>query len=231
MNEAANQAEPRYCYDHPHPAVTTDVAAFSIFDGHVHLLLIRRGREPFRGCWALPGGFLDMDEDLEQCAARELMEETGLAVAHLEQLRTFGRPGRDPRERVVSIAYYALIPPEGRGVKAASDASDAAWFPVDHLPHLAFDHDEIIRAALERLREKPGCSDIAFQLLPETFTLGDLQEVYEILTGGKVDKRGFRKWALDSDLIEETGGLRRRGRNRPAQVYRLKDREQVNSTR
>ena len=159
------------------------------------------------------------------------MEETGLIVTHLEQLKTFGRPGRDPRERVVSVVYYALIPSVRRDVEAASDAAEAAWFPVDALPHLAFDHAEMIRAARERLQARPGCSDIAFKLLPETFTLEELQDVYEILTGAEVDKRSFCEWALSSEQIEETGELRREGGNRPVRVYRLRVRDRVDVTR
>ncbi|MEA3276321.1 MAG: NUDIX domain-containing protein [Pseudomonadota bacterium] len=217
----------KYCYSYPHPAVTTDVAAFTIRDGRLQLLLIRRGQEPFKGQWALPGGFLGIDEDLERCALRELEEETGVTGVYLEQLYTFGRPGRDPRERVVSVAYYALVASERLNVKAASDAAEAAWFAVGDFPALAFDHGEIIRIAHERLMAKLDYSTIAFQLMPETFTLRELQEVYEILLDAELDKRNFRKWALALEQIEETGEVRRRGRHRPARVYRLTHRERV----
>lgn len=216
-----------YCYPHPHPAVTTDVAAFAIRDEKLQLLLIRRGQEPFKDQWALPGGFLDIGEDLERCALRELHEETGLTGVYLEQLYTFGRPGRDPRERVVSVAYFALVASQRAAVRAASDAAEVAWFPLDDLPALAFDHDEIIRVAHERLVGKLDYSTIAFQLMPETFTLRELQEVYEILLDAELEKRNFRKWALALEQIEETGELRRRGKHRPARVYRLTHRERV----
>ena len=213
----------QHCYQYPHPAVTTDVVIFTIRDDRLQLLLIRRGGEPFKGMWALPGGFLDIDEDLDQCAARELQEETGLTNVYLEQLFTFGKPQRDPRERVISIAYYALIPSQRMHLKAASDAVEADWFPVSDLPALAFDHREIIGTAHRRLVAKLNYSTIAFQFLPESFTLGELQGIYETLMDSALDKRNFRKWALALEQIEETGELRRQGNHRPARVYRLKD--------
>jgi 8-oxo-dGTP diphosphatase len=218
---------PPYCYRYAHPAVTTDVILFTIRDRRLQLLLIRRGAEPFKGHWALPGGFLDIDEDLEDGALRELEEETGVSGVYVEQLRTFGRPGRDPRERVISVAYFALAPSERLQLKAASDAAEASWFPVGDLPPLAFDHDEIIRAAQERLVAKLDYSTIAFQFMPDHFTLSELQEVYEILLDAELDKRNFRKWALALEQIEETGEQRRRGSHRPARLYRLKHPDRI----
>jgi 8-oxo-dGTP diphosphatase len=216
-----------YCYTHPHPAVTTDIAVFTIRDQALQLLLIRRGNPPFQRAWALPGGFLDINEDLDTCAARELAEETGVRDVYLEQLYTFGTVGRDPRERVISVAYLALAP-EGRlAVQAGDDASEAGWFRLDALPELAFDHGEIIRTAQRRLVGKLDYSTIAFQFLPETFTLGELQRVYEILVDAEIDKRNFRKWALALEQIEATGETRRRASHRPARLYRLTDRERV----
>lgn len=220
------QPEP-HCYAYPHPAVTTDIAVFTIRDDALALLLIRRGREPFAGAWALPGGFLDIDEDLDTCAARELAEETGVEGVYLEQLYTFGAVGRDPRERVVSVAYIALAAADGLRIQAGDDAADARWFRLDALPQLAFDHADIIAAAHRRLVAKLDYSTIAFQLLPETFTLGELQRVYEILVDAEMDKRNFRKWALALEQIEATGETRRRGKHRPARLYRLTDRERV----
>jgi 8-oxo-dGTP diphosphatase len=211
-----------YCYAYPHPAVTTDVVLFTIDDRRLKLLLIRRGSEPFKGQWALPGGFLEINEDLQDGALRELREETGVSGIYLEQLRTFGRPGRDPRERVISVAYYALAPCERLTVRAASDAAEASWFPVADLPALAFDHAEIIQAAHERLVSKLDYSTIAFQFMPERFTLSELQQVYEILLDAELDKRNFRKWARALEQIEETGEQRRQGSHRPARLYRLK---------
>lgn len=211
-----------YCYRYPHPAVTTDIAVFSIRQEELQLLLIRRGGEPFQGRWALPGGFLDIHEDLEACAARELEEETGVRDLYLEQLYTFGRPDRDPRGRVISVAYFALAPSERLQVQAASDASEAAWFPLGALPELAFDHAAIIRLAHERLAAKLDYSTIAFQFMPETFTLGELQRVYEILRQEELDKRNFRKSMLNRSLLEDTGETRRNGNHRPARLYRVK---------
>ena len=216
-----------FCYDHPHPAVTTDVVVFTIRQHRLQLLLIRRNGEPFQGRWALPGGFLDLNENLDQCAQRELEEETGVRGVFLEQLYTFGQPERDPRERVISVAYYALVPSERLDLKASSDAAEAAWFPIGALPPLAFDHDQIIQKAHERLVAKLDYSTIAFQFLPDSFTLGELQQVYEILVDAELDKRNFRKWALALEQIEETGELRRRGSHRPARVYRFRHRNRV----
>ena len=216
-----------HCYAYPHPAVTTDVVLFTLRDGALQLLLIRRGNPPFQDCWALPGGFLDIDEDLDRCAARELAEETGVSGLYLEQLRTFGAVGRDPRERVISIAYFALAPSQRLTLKAGDDAADARWFQFSQLPALAFDHAEIIHTAHERLIAKLDYSTIAFQFLPETFTLGELQRVYEILVDAEIDKRNFRKWALALRQIEETGELRRHGNHRPARVYRMTERDRI----
>jgi 8-oxo-dGTP diphosphatase len=216
-----------FSYQYPHPAVTTDIVVFSIREGRLQLLLIRRGREPYQGMWALPGGFLDIGEDLEQCAKRELQEETGVEGIYLEQLYTFGRPERDPRERVISVTYYALVCSERLRPRASSDADEVAWFPLDQLPELAFDHDEIIGLAHARLVSKLSYSTVAFQFMPETFTLSELQKVYEILQNEKLDKRNFRKSILALDQIEETGEQRRNGTHRPARVYRVKNPNRV----
>lgn len=227
MPEQAPDASGRFCYRYPHPAVTTDVVLFTIREDSVQLLLIERGNEPFKGSWALPGGFVEIDEDLEAGAARELAEETGVENLYFEQLATFGRPGRDPRERVISVAYLALAPETKLAVRAGDDAAAAEWFPVKALPTLAFDHAEIIEIAHQRLVAKLDYSTIAFHLLPETFTLGELQRVYETLVDAEIDKRNFRKWAQALEVIEETGELRRRGSHRPARVYRVIDRERL----
>ncbi len=224
-------AELPYSYSHPHPAVTTDVVVFTIRDWKLQLLLIRRANPPFKGEWALPGGFVDIDEDLEACATRELYEETGIDGVFLEQLYTFGKPHRDPRERVVSVGYYALVPSDRLQIRAASDASDAAWFAFDELPALAFDHAEIIEIAHRRLVAKLDYSTIAFEFMPTSFTLSELQRVYEVLLNESLDKRNFRKRIVGLDLIEETGRLRRHGSHRPAREYRLKNRGRVNYTK
>ena len=217
----------QHCYQYPHPAVTTDVAVFTIRDQQLKLLLVQRAREPYRDMWALPGGFLDIDEDLDACAKRELEEETGISGVYLEQLYTFGVPSRDPRERVISVTYYALVPSDRLQLKAASDAADAQWFALDQMPPLAFDHQQIITLAHSRLAAKLDYSTIAFQFMPETFTLSELQAVYEILLNENLDKRNFRKKILALKQIEETGELRRSGNYRPAREYQLKNPERV----
>lgn len=216
-----------YSYQYPHPAVTTDVVVFTILDYKLQILLIKRGAPPFQGYWALPGGFLEIDEDLEACALRELEEETGITGVYLEQLYTFGKPDRDPRERVISVTYYALAAPDKLTIKAASDAADARWYAMDDLPELAFDHQEVIQLAHQRLVAKLNYSTIAFQFMPDNFTLSELQGVYEILLNETLDKRNFRKWILSLGQIEETGETSRRGNHRPARVYRTKDPETV----
>jgi len=213
---------PAYRYDHPHPAVSTDVVLFTLREDRLQLLLIKRRGEPFADCWALPGGFLEIGEDLETCAARELAEETGLSDIYLEQLYTFGRPDRDPRERVISVTYYALLPSDKLKPRAASDAAATGWFPIDELPPLAFDHADIIELAHRRLVAKLDYSTIAFQFLPPAFTLSEVQKVYEILGNAPVDKRNFRKRLRTLDLVHETGRMRRTGNHRPAREYRLR---------
>jgi 8-oxo-dGTP diphosphatase len=218
-----------FSYPYPHPAVTTDVVVFTIREGHLHLLLVKRANPPHQGSWALPGGFLDIGEDLDTCAARELAEETGIRGVYLEQLYTFGATRRDPRERVISVAYYALIPEQALQAppRAASDATDVGWFELQHLPALAFDHNEIIDLAHRRLIAKLDYSTIAFQFMGDTFTLSELQRVYQTLLGHSLDKRNFRKRILSLDLIEETGKLRRTGKHRPAREYRVKHPKRV----
>lgn len=212
-----------YQYDYPHPAVTTDIVIFTIRDGRLKLLLIRRGGEPFKGKWALPGGFVGIDEDLEEGARRELEEETGVAGVFLEQLYTFGRPDRDPRERVITVAWYVLIPSDKLALRAATDAEAVGWFALDEMPDIAFDHPEIVAMAQERLVAKLDYSTIAFQFMPARFTLSELQRVYEIILGQEIDKRNFRKWVLALEQIEETGEQRREGAHRPAMLYRLRE--------
>ncbi|MCI0401221.1 MAG: NUDIX hydrolase [Gammaproteobacteria bacterium] len=208
-----------YSYQHPHPAVTTDVVIFTIQGDRLEVLLVRRGTEPYRGSWALPGGFLDSDEDLKACAKRELEEETGVTGVYLEQLYTFGAPDRDPRKRVISVAYYALVPPDRLQLRAASDAEAVAWYSLDALPPLAFDHKDIIAMAHKRLSSKLDYSTIALQFMPEKFTLSALQKVYEIILGERLDKRNFRKRVITFACIQHTGELAQYGKHRPARLY------------
>lgn len=212
-----------YSYEYPHPAVTTDIVIFTIQDDDLKVLLIRRAGEPFRDCWALPGGFIEIDEDLEACALRELEEETGVSGVYLEQLYSFGRPDRDPRERVITVAYYALVPFDRMHIRAASDAAEVAWFSCKRLPQLAFDHAEIIALAMSRLAAKLDYSTIALQFMPQSFTLGELQRVYEIIQGVTLDKRNFRKRVMAYGVIEPTGETRRNGNHRPARLFAVKE--------
>src|SRR4051794_34611068 len=165
----------------PGPALTVDCVVFGLDEGDLKVLLVQRDLEPFKGKWALPGGFVHADESVDEAARRELSEETGVHHVFLEQLYTFGEVDRDPRGRVVSVAYYALVRLSDHRVKAATDARDAAWFPVWDAPRLAFDHDRILQAALARLKGKVRYQPIGFQLLPPKFTLTQLQRLYETL--------------------------------------------------
>ncbi|MCB1224613.1 MAG: NUDIX domain-containing protein, partial [Verrucomicrobiales bacterium] len=190
------------------------------FDGdELQVLLIRRGLEPFKNKWALPGGFVRVEETLDEAARRELEEETGLREVFLEQLQTFGAVKRDPRERVVSVAYFALVKPSA--VTGATDAAEAKWFSTSGVPALAFDHAEILATALDRLRGKLRYQPIGFELLPPKFTLTQLQRLYEAVLGEELDKRNFRKKVLSHDLLVPLKETHRDGPHRPAQLHRF----------
>jgi 8-oxo-dGTP diphosphatase len=193
--------EQMYTYKYPHPAVATDCVIFG-FDGiKLHVLLIERGAEPYKGMWAFPGGFLQMEEDAEQGALRELKEETDLTAQYIEQFYTFSDPHRDPRERIISIAYYALV--KIQEVKGGDDAAKAQWFAIDEIPRLAFDHDRILRKAMVKLRERIHFQPIGFELLPEKFTLKELQMLYEAILGVQFDRRNFAKKMLHFELLNQ----------------------------
>lgn len=208
-------------YDHPRAALTVDCAVFGLDDDGLKVLLIQRGIEPFAGRWALPGGFVHLDETLEQAALRELREETGLERVFLEQLYTFGDPGRDPRERVVTVAYYALVRLGDHTVQAATDARSVAWFATDDLPALAFDHDAILAAALKRLQAKVRYQPIGFELLPPKFSLTQLQRLYETVLERPLDKRNFRKKALALGILQELDEVEQDVAHRAARLYRF----------
>ena len=210
-----------YTYKYPRPAVTVDCVIFGLDEDELKVLLIRRGAEPFKGRWALPGGFVDMEEDLEEAARRELLEETGLRQGFMEQLRTFGAPGRDPRGRVISVAYWAVTPVLAAPIRAASDADAAAWFAVGDPPGLAFDHAEILAAAKARLRAKVRYQPVGFELLPRRFTLSRLQRLYEVLLERPLDKRNFRKRVLEMGVLEDTGEVEKHVAHRAAKLYRF----------
>lgn len=209
---------------HPRPALTVDCVVFGLDDGSLKVLLIQRDLAPYRGRWSLPGGFVRMDEDLDQAARRELREETGADRVFLEQLYTFGALGRDPRERVVTVAYYALVKLLDHRLQAATGARSAVWFAVDQLPTLAFDHAEIVGVALGRLRGKVRYQPIGFELLPGKFTLSQLQHLYEVVLERRLDKRNFRKKVLALDLLEELGEVEQDVAHRAARLYRFDER-------
>ena len=220
------------------PSVTTDIVIFTVLDADLKVLLIKRGGHPFKDCWAIPGGFLDVNdededqgEDLEACAYRELLEETSLDMndhgIHLEQLYTFGDAGRDPRTRVITVAYFALVPPHlAPFVRPKDDARDAQWVSVGSeidWDNLAFDHKKILRMAVDRVRGKVDYSPVAFSLLPETFTVKELRAVHEAVKGVTYDSGNFRrrfKRMQTDGVIEEAPGKRHTER-RPAKVYRF----------
>ena len=193
--------EKKYCYEYPHPSVTTDCVIFG-FDGtKLSVLLIERGVEPYKDRWALPGGFLKMNEDADTGAKRELKEETGLEGAYIQQFYTFTAPERDPRERVITIAYYALV--RMQDVKGGDDAADARWFALDAVPQLAFDHDRILRKAEQALRQQIHFEPVGFELLPEEFTIKELQNLYEAILGVRFDRRNFYNKMKRLEMLEQ----------------------------
>lgn len=218
MSESGTSYDPsRY----ERPSVTVDVVIFTLQSRELHVLLVQRKHWPYEGRWALPGGFINMDETLEQAARRELDEETGVRDIYLEQLYTFGEPKRDPRTRVISIAYIALVSADKQTLRTSDESTDVRWFPVRRLPGaLAFDHDTILAAALERLRSKLEYTTLAFQLLPEVFSILELKHIYEQILGEKLDKGNFYRKIKDAKVLEDTG-MRREGRGRPTSLYRF----------
>ena len=216
-----------HSYEYARPALTTDCVVFGLDDDDLKVLLIKRGLAPFKGKWALPGGFVRVGEDLEASARRELEEETGLKKVFLEQLYSFGQPKRDPREHIVTVSYYALVNLSEHPPTADTDADEAAWFPFDDLPKLAFDHSEILTTARERLRSKLRHSPIGFELLPKKFTLTQLQSLYERILDRPLDKRNFRKKLLKLEILSETDEIEQDVAHRAARLYRF-DRKAYN---
>ena len=208
-------------YQYPRAALTVDCVVFGFDETEMKVLLIQRALEPFKGRWALPGGFVRVDETIDEAARRELAEETGLDNVFLEQLYTFGEVGRDPRERVVSVAYYALVKLSDHRAKAATDAANAEWFSISRAPKLAFDHADILATALARLKGKVRYQPIGFELLPPKFTLSDLQHLYEAVLGADLDKRNFRKKVLGFGLLVPLKETQMAGRHRPAQLFQF----------
>lgn len=210
-----------HSYEYPRAALTVDAVVFGLDEEDLKVLLIKRGLAPFKGRWALPGGFVRVEETLDEAVRRELEEEAGLRQVFLEQLYTFGDVMRDPRERVVSVAYYALVKQAAHVTRASTDADDAQWFSIAKVPALAFDHATILSTALNRLRGKLRYQPVGFELLPEKFTLSQLQHLYETVLGKAIDKRNFRKKVLGFDFLEPLDETRRDGPHRPAQLFRF----------
>ena len=207
------------------PGVTVDVVIFSLFDDDLKVLLVKRSQSPFQGSWALPGGFVMSSESLEDAAARKLAEETGVTAVYTEQLYTFGELDRDPRMRIITVAYFALVPYESVSAQVTHAKPDgsAGWFSLNDLPDLGFDHQEIVDYALQRLRYKLEYTSVGFQLLPDEFTLTQLQRAYEIVLSEPLDKRNFRRKILAAGVIEETGDKTKEGEGRPARLYKYQD--------
>ncbi|HZS07361.1 MAG TPA: NUDIX domain-containing protein [Blastocatellia bacterium] len=222
-----------FSYEYERPGLTVDCVIFGLDldEESLKVMLIERDLKPFEGRWAIPGGFVRRGESLEEAALRELKEETGITNVFLEQLYTFGDPKRDPRGWVVSVAYYALVSPEQHHIVAATDARRAEWFPVTKLPALAFDHDEIMRVALERVRGKLTYAPIGFELLPEKFSIKQLQKVYEIVLGRRLDNRNFRKKIFGMEVLRELNEVQQGVPHRAARLYKFDERKYKQLTR
>ena len=211
--------------DYEQPAVTVDLVIFTVNDDMLKVMLVKRTDEPFADSWSIPGGFLKTSESLEDAALRVLKEKAGVENVYVEQLYTFGNPNRDPRARVITVTYFALIPWKDLIQPASGKVSDLMWASVNHLPNLAFDHREIVEYAVQRLRAKASYSNIVYGLMPRQFRLSELQRMYEIIINDKLDKRNFRKRMLATGLLQETGRKDHAGAHRPAMLYRFKKME------
>lgn len=208
-------------YNFPKPSVTVDIVIFTIENDDLKVLLVKRGIEPFKNKWAIPGGFVRIDESLEDAAKRELNEETDVKNVYLEQLYTFGNLNRDPRGRVITVAYMALVSPDKIHLRASTDVSEAQWFPIKKIPSLAFDHKKILDYSLKRLRWKFEYTTVAFSMLPQKFTISQIQKIYEIVFNKKFDKRNFAKKILSLNLLKEEG-INKDVSYRPPMLYSLK---------
>lgn len=208
-----------YTYKYPHPAVTADNVIFGFDGSSLHILLVERGLEPYKGCWALPGGFLQMDETIEQCAQRELAEETNVQEVYLRQFHVFSDVERDPRERILTVAFYALVRKSDYELIAGDDASDASWFPLNELPPLAFDHHKIIELAQSRLQEEIRIRPIAFKLLDKKFSMSELQRIYELINNTHYDRRNFQRKMMASGFLSDEGISKTVAANRPPQLF------------
>lgn len=222
MSEYEKGSARRYAW--PRPAVTVDAAVFTVAGTlnalRLQVLLVERGDAPYKGHWALPGGFVHENEDLAAAAARELLEETGIAGVRLDQVAAVGRPGRDPRGHTVTVLHVALVAADRHALVAAGDAAAARYFDVAKLPALAFDHGRLLEQALAHLRAHLGDQPLAFELLPKAFALSELQALCEAILGRSLDRRNFRRKVLEAGFVAEVAG-RREGAHRPARLYRF----------
>lgn len=213
--------ENQYCYRYPRPSLTSDIVVFG-FDGRqLNILLVERGVDPFKGSWALPGGFMKMDESIEQCAARELAEETGIQGAYLRQFGVFSSVHRDPRGRVVTVAFLALVSKSDYRIIAGDDAASAAWFGADELPPLAFDHADIIDSARTHLRDLVATRPVVVNLLDRKFSIAELQRLVEIITGETFDRRNFHRRMTQAGTLRPEGLSDEPTAARPANLYSL----------
>lgn len=216
-----------FSYEYERPGLTVDCVIFGLDleSASLNVVLIERDLEPFAGMWAIPGGFVRKNESLETAALRELKEETGIEDVFLEQLYSFGDPKRDPRGWVVSVAYYALVSPGQHPAQAATDAREARWFPVSAIPRLAFDHADILAMALKRVRGKLTYAPIGFELLPQKFTIRQLQRLYEIVLGTQLDNRNFRKKIFAMDVLRELEEMQKGVPHRAARLYKFDEKK------
>jgi len=201
--------------------LTVDAVVFGYEEGNISVLLIRRKYDPYKGQWAIPGGFVKHNESLEDSVERELYEETGIKINYLEQLYSFGKLDRDPRGRVVSIAYFGLVRPNTFKIIASTDAEEVAWFSIDELPKLAFDHEEILKIAIERLQGKITYEPIGFELLDKKFPFSDLEKLYTTLLGRDIDRRNFRKKIIGLNVLDELDEKVSKGSGRPANLFQF----------
>lgn len=218
----------QYMYDYPRPAVTVDCVIFGFDKDELKVLLTKRAIEPYLGQWAFPGGFINLEETADSCARRKLAEEAGLKAVFLEQLYTFSAVDRDPRYRVMSIAYYALVRSTDYLLQAGLDIAEVHWFPLSDMPQLAFDHQEILKVAVERLKGKIRYQPLGFELLPEKFTLPELHRLYEVVLQAPIDRGNFRKKILSLDLLIDHSALQKNRPSRGAKIYSF-DKEKYES--
>jgi 8-oxo-dGTP diphosphatase len=205
--------------------LTADAVVFTIMNDSLKILLIKRKYDPYKGMFALPGGYINIDEELEDGVKRELEEETGVKNVFLKQLHAYGKIGRDPRGRIVTIPYLALIDSEDIKLHATTDAEDAKWYEVYDMPKLAFDHKQIIDEALSLLRYDIEHSNIAYQIMPEKFTMTELKSAYEIVLGVELDKRNFYKKIKELNILKELHETKMDGPHRPAKLFSFKSKE------